>query len=154
MSRLARRGFTLGELNTMTIAGNALCLEFWRLSRARVSLRLCSPRDDGRSFLAATQWNYKRGYPGIPPSFRSPTPVIVFQSVLIPGAFLSGFLLSPLLVISRHIASRPAHRLKVRTEGSWNLDRPHTYRLAVRSSSGRQRESDTGGCWPPGFSSV
>lgn len=37
VSRLARRGFTLGELNTMTIAGNALCLEFWRLTRARVS---------------------------------------------------------------------------------------------------------------------
>ena len=37
ISRLARRGFTLGELNTMTGAGNALCLEFWRLSRSRVS---------------------------------------------------------------------------------------------------------------------
>ncbi|ORY82330.1 hypothetical protein BCR35DRAFT_81373 [Leucosporidium creatinivorum] len=96
VSRLARRGFTLGELNTMTIAGNALCLEFWRLSRAR--------------------WLYKRGYPTIPPTFRSPTPVIAFQSVLIPGAFLSGFLLSPLLVISRHIASRPSHRLKWPTE--------------------------------------
>lgn len=40
-SRLARRGFTLGELNAMTAAGNALCLEFWRLSLARV--RPCRP---------------------------------------------------------------------------------------------------------------
>ncbi|GJN87315.1 hypothetical protein Rhopal_000263-T1 [Rhodotorula paludigena] len=96
VSRLARRGFTLGELNTMTAAGNALCLEFWRLSRAR--------------------WYYKRGFPTIPPTFRAPTPVIAFQAVLIPGAFVSGFLLSPLLVISRHIASKPSHRLKWPTE--------------------------------------
>ncbi|GAA5954161.1 hypothetical protein JCM21900_006948 [Sporobolomyces salmonicolor] len=96
VSRFARRGFTLGELNTMTAAGNALCLEFWRLTRAR--------------------WQYKRGLPYIPPTFRSPTPVIAFQAVLIPGAFLSGFLLSPLLVISRHIASKPSHRLKWPTE--------------------------------------
>ncbi|GAA5821323.1 hypothetical protein JCM10212_006779 [Sporobolomyces blumeae] len=96
VSRLARRGFTLGELNTMTAAGNALCLEFWRLTRAR--------------------WLYKRGFPYFPPTFRSPTPVIAFQTVLIPGAFLSGFLLSPLLVLSRHIASKPSHRLKWPTE--------------------------------------
>lgn len=96
VSRLARRGFTLGELNTMTAAGNALCLEFWRLSRAR--------------------WYYKRGFPYIPPTFRAPTPIVAFQAVLIPGAFLSGFLLSPLLVISRHVASRPSHRLKWPTE--------------------------------------
>ncbi|GAA5975779.1 hypothetical protein JCM10908_005278 [Rhodotorula pacifica] len=96
VSRLARRGFTLGELNAMTAAGNALCLEFWRLSRAR--------------------WYYKRGFPYIPATFRAPTPIVAFQAVLIPGAFLSGFLLSPLLVISRHIASRPSHRLKWPTE--------------------------------------
>lgn len=42
ISRLARRGFTLGELCTMTTAGTALCLEFWRLSRARV--RFSAPR--------------------------------------------------------------------------------------------------------------
>ncbi|GAA6044123.1 hypothetical protein JCM8097_004718 [Rhodosporidiobolus ruineniae] len=98
VSRLARRGFTLGELNTMTAAGNALCLEFWRLSRAR--------------------WYYKRSHPSIPPTFRTPTPIIAFQAVLIPGAFLSGFLLSPLLVLSRNIASRPSHRLKWPTERS------------------------------------
>lgn len=36
ISRLARRGFSLGELSIMTTAGTALCLEFWRLTRARV----------------------------------------------------------------------------------------------------------------------
>jgi hypothetical protein len=96
----------------MTIAGNALCLEFWRLSRARV--RGFFPLADHLLTSPSAQWSYKRGYPAVPPTFRSPTPIIVFQSVLIPGAFLSGFLLSPLLVISRHIASKPSHRLKVR----------------------------------------
>ena len=38
ISRLARKGFSLGELVLMTTAGNALSLEFWRLTRARVSL--------------------------------------------------------------------------------------------------------------------
>ena len=42
ISRLARRGFTVGELSIMTTAGNALCLEFWRLTRARVSPFLLS----------------------------------------------------------------------------------------------------------------
>ncbi|SCV74152.1 BQ2448_6584 [Microbotryum intermedium] len=96
VSRLARRGFTLGELHLMTTAGNALSLEFWRLTRAR--------------------WYYKRGWPTVPPTFRSPTPIVAFQAVLIPGAFLTGFLLSPLLVISRHIASKPSHRLRWPTE--------------------------------------
>ena len=50
----------------------------------------------------------------IPASFRAPTPLLVLQSVLIPGVFLSGFLLSPLLVLSRNIAGKPSHRLKVR----------------------------------------
>ncbi|BGO90062.1 hypothetical protein NBRC10512_003596 [Rhodotorula toruloides] len=96
VSRLARRGFTLGELNAMTAAGNALCLEFWRLTRAR--------------------WLYKRGLPYIPLTFRAPTPLVAFQAILIPGAYLAGFLLSPLLVISRHIASKPSHRLRWPTE--------------------------------------
>lgn len=99
----------------MTIAGNALCLEFWRLSRARVGAFLLAVLPlDADCLARASQWLYKRGYPTIPPTFRHATPVIAFQSVLIPGAFLSGFLLSPLLVISRHIASKPSHRLKVR----------------------------------------
>lgn len=37
VSRFARRGFTLGELALTTAAGVSLGLEFWRVTRARVS---------------------------------------------------------------------------------------------------------------------
>jgi hypothetical protein len=36
VSRLVRRGFTLGELSLATGAGISLALEFWRLTKARV----------------------------------------------------------------------------------------------------------------------
>ena len=49
----------------------------------------------------------------LPETFRAPTPLIAFQHVLIPGVFLIGFLLSPLLVVSRHLASKPSYRLRV-----------------------------------------
>jgi dolichol kinase len=45
-------------------------------------------------------------------AYRLPTPLLVFQLALIPGSLLTGFLLSPLLVLSRKIAQRPAHRLR------------------------------------------
>jgi dolichol kinase len=45
-------------------------------------------------------------------TYRLPTPLLVFQIALIPGAFLTGFLLSPLLVLSRHIAQRPFRRVR------------------------------------------
>jgi dolichol kinase len=38
--------------------------------------------------------------------------LLTFQIALIVGSFLTGFLLSPLLVLSRHIAQRPARRLR------------------------------------------
>ena len=37
---------------------------------------------------------------------------MTFQLALIPGSLLAGFLLSPLLYLSRHLAQRPAHRLR------------------------------------------
>lgn len=43
---------------------------------------------------------------------RAPTPLLVFQLALIPGSILVGFLLSPLLYLSRHMAQRPLHRLR------------------------------------------
>ncbi|GAA93631.1 uncharacterized protein L969DRAFT_91296 [Mixia osmundae IAM 14324] len=91
ISRLARRGFTLGELSIVSSSGVSLCLEFWRLSVAR--------------------WHFL-DRPSIPATFRDPTAITAFQHVLIPGAFLSGFILSPLLIMSRHVAQKPAHRLK------------------------------------------
>lgn len=98
----------------MTTAGNALCLEFWRLTRARVSPFVL----ESNPILIYLQWLFNRGMPMIPASFRAPTPLLVLQSVLIPGVFLSGFLLSPLLVLSRNIAGKPSHRLKVRPHRS------------------------------------
>lgn len=37
VSRLVRRGFTLGELSLATGSGISLALEFWRLTLTRVS---------------------------------------------------------------------------------------------------------------------
>lgn len=37
---------------------------------------------------------------------------MTFQLALIPGSLLAGFLLSPLLYLSRHLAQKPAHRLR------------------------------------------
>lgn len=46
-------------------------------------------------------------------TFRKPSPLLVFQLALLPGSLLIGFLLSPLLALSRHIARRPRLRLRV-----------------------------------------
>ena len=43
---------------------------------------------------------------------RYPSPLLIFQLALVPGSLLIGFLLSPLLVLSRHISQLPTHRLK------------------------------------------
>jgi hypothetical protein len=45
-------------------------------------------------------------------TYRLPTPLVVFQLALIAGSLLTGFLLSPLLVLSRHVAQRPVYRLR------------------------------------------
>lgn len=45
-------------------------------------------------------------------TYRLPTPLLIFQVALIAGSLLTGFLLSPLLALSRHIAQRPVRRLK------------------------------------------
>ena len=49
-----------------------------------------------------------------------PTPLLPFQHVMIPGTFLTGFLISPLLVLSRNFAQMPSHRLKVPEERGRN----------------------------------
>ena len=56
---------------------------------------------------------FYRKYGGIAPTFRMPTPLLPYHHVMIPGAFLTGFCLAPLLVLSRHFAQMPSHRLKV-----------------------------------------
>ena len=54
---------------------------------------------------------WPRRYPIIR-TFRLPGPLLIFQLALIPGALLTGFLLSPLLVLSRINAQKPSRRLR------------------------------------------
>ncbi|KAK4686360.1 hypothetical protein P7C73_g3762, partial [Tremellales sp. Uapishka_1] len=88
--RLARKGFTLGELGVVCHAATALFMETVNLTRMKIRI-LRTP--------------YIKTY-------RLPTPLLTFQLALIPGSLLAGFLLSPLLVLSRHLAQKPAHRLR------------------------------------------
>ncbi|KLT40066.1 hypothetical protein CC85DRAFT_287856 [Cutaneotrichosporon oleaginosum] len=88
--RLARRGFTLGELGIVTHAATALFMETVNMTRSKIPI-LSEP--------------YIKTY-------RLPTPLLIFQLALIPGSLLTGFLLSPLLYLSRNMAQRPIHRLR------------------------------------------
>lgn len=88
--RLARKGFTLGELGVVCNAATALFMETVNLTRMKIAL-IATP--------------YIKTY-------RLPTPLLTFQLALIPGSLLAGFLLSPLLVLSRTLAQKPAHRLR------------------------------------------
>lgn len=45
-------------------------------------------------------------------TYRLATPLLVLQVALVAGSFLIGFMLSPLLWLSRHIAQRPVRRLR------------------------------------------
>uniref|UniRef100_A0A0W0F7P5 dolichol kinase n=1 Tax=Moniliophthora roreri TaxID=221103 RepID=A0A0W0F7P5_MONRR len=88
--RLAHRGFTLGELGMVCFGGTALFMELLNLTRAQI-WPLTTP------FIK---------------TFRLPTPLLLFQIALVAGSFLTGFMLSPFLVLSRHIAQRPIRRLR------------------------------------------
>ncbi|EJD49062.1 hypothetical protein AURDEDRAFT_85412 [Auricularia subglabra TFB-10046 SS5] len=90
MVRLARRGFTLGELGMVGHIATAMFMMSYNLTVARI-------------------WPITTPYIK---TFCLPTPLAIFQVALIPGTFLTGFLLSPLLVLSRHIAQRPVRRLR------------------------------------------
>ncbi|KIO23287.1 hypothetical protein M407DRAFT_78256, partial [Tulasnella calospora MUT 4182] len=90
MVRLARRGFTLGELGLVAQGATALFMESVALTTARI-------------------WPITSQFIR---TYRSPTPLLIFQIALIPGAFLTGFLLSPILVLSRNLAQKPSHRLR------------------------------------------
>ncbi|KAI0309249.1 hypothetical protein OF83DRAFT_1089205 [Amylostereum chailletii] len=88
--RLAHRGVTLGELAIIVFGATSLYVEMVNLTRARM-------------------WPVTTAYIK---TYRLPTPLLIFQLALIPGSLLTGFLLSPLLALSRHIARRPARRLR------------------------------------------
>ncbi|KAF8666655.1 dolichol kinase [Rhizoctonia solani] len=88
--RLARRALTLGELAFIGHGATALFLETLNISIIK-------------------QWPHSAAYVK---TFREPSPLLVFQLALLPGSILVGFLLSPLLALSRHIARRPRLRLR------------------------------------------
>ncbi|KAA1467328.1 hypothetical protein DENSPDRAFT_792529 [Dentipellis sp. KUC8613] len=88
--RLAHRGFTLGELGLVVFGATVLYMELINLTIARI-------------------WPITTPYIK---TFRLPTPLLIYQIALIPGSLLTGFLLSPLLALSRHIAQRPVRRLR------------------------------------------
>lgn len=95
--RLARRGFTLGELGLVCYSATGLFMECVNLTRSQIRI-LQTP------FIK---------------TYRTPDPLLVFQLALVPGSLLTGFLLSPLLVLSRRIAQRPVHRLRFPAEKDW-----------------------------------
>ncbi|KAF8623616.1 hypothetical protein AX17_007319 [Amanita inopinata Kibby_2008] len=88
--RLAHRGFTLGELSLVCFGGVAVGMELVNITIARI--------------WPKTTLFIK--------TYRLPTPLLTFQTALIAGSLLTGFLLSPFLVLSRRNAQRPLHRLK------------------------------------------
>ncbi|TDL25620.1 hypothetical protein BD410DRAFT_813380 [Rickenella mellea] len=88
--RLAHRSFTLGELGLVSFGGTVIAMEAAHLTIAKI-------------------WPITTPYIK---TFRLPTPLLIFQLALIPGSLLIGFLLSPLLYLSRHIAQRPIRKLR------------------------------------------
>lgn len=90
ISRLARRSFTLGELTIVSTIGMTLTVETINITSAK--------------FAPASTLFVK--------TFRRPTPLLVFQLALVVGTFMIGFMLSPLLYLSRHLAQKPLHRLR------------------------------------------
>ncbi|KAF8339816.1 uncharacterized protein EI90DRAFT_3144088 [Cantharellus anzutake] len=93
--RLARGGFTLGEVGVVAQASTALFTETINLTLYHHGPVKIWPRQ----------------YPIIR-TFRLPGPLLIFQLALVPGALLSGALLSPLLVLSRINAQKPSRRLR------------------------------------------
>ncbi|KAK2460914.1 hypothetical protein APHAL10511_007384 [Amanita phalloides] len=99
--RLAHQGFTLGELGLVCFGGVAVGMELLNITIARI---------------------WPRTTPFIK-TFRLPTPLLTFQTALIAGPLLTGFMLSPFLVLSRHNAQRPLHRLRFPQEKQRNRRR-------------------------------
>ncbi|PVG04314.1 hypothetical protein CPB86DRAFT_747729 [Serendipita vermifera] len=104
MIRLSHGGFTLGEVGLVALGSTVLFMDTVNMTVAKIW-------PVTTTFIKTT---------------RYPTPILIYQLALLPGSFLIGLLLSPLLVLSRHTSQLPAHRLK----------QPHDQRL----KQPRQRE--------------
>ncbi|OCH95472.1 hypothetical protein OBBRIDRAFT_831028 [Obba rivulosa] len=92
--RLAHHGFTLGELGLVCFGATVLFSEMLDITIAKI-------------WPIATLFIK---------TYRLPTPLLLYQIALIPGSLLTGFFLSPLLYLSRHIARRPVRRLRYPAE--------------------------------------
>ncbi|KAH9856541.1 hypothetical protein C2E23DRAFT_865957 [Lenzites betulinus] len=88
--RLAHRGFTFGELGLVAFGATIIFMELINLTIAKL-------------WPASTKFIK---------TVRLPNPLLIYQLALIAGSLLTGFLLSPLLYLSRHIAQRPVRRLR------------------------------------------
>jgi len=105
--RLAHGSFTLGELALVCFGALSLGTELLNLTRAQVSGQV----EHKWCMLIIPIKLWPKRTPFIK-TYRLPTPLLIFQVALIAGALLTGFLLSPLLALSRHIAQRPVRRLR------------------------------------------
>lgn len=105
-ARTAHHGLTLGELG-LVVYGATLCfMEAFHLTLANVSFSFSVANASNGGFQ---RWPTSTPYIA---TFRAPTPLLTFQLALVPGSILIGFLLSPLLFLSRHIAQRPLRKLR------------------------------------------
>lgn len=100
MVRLARQGFTVGELGLVAQGATVIFVEVINFAVAKVH----SP-----------EFTEIRTY-------RFPTPLLIFQHALLPGSLLVGFLLSPLLYLSRHAASRRVRRRDPIDDRKWRRE--------------------------------
>ena len=92
-----------------------MCLETLNMTIARVSQPI---RDLPSAPLTSLQiWPITTPYIR---TYRLPTPLLIFQIALIVGSIITGFLLSPFLVLSRNNAQRPVHRLRFPQEKERN----------------------------------
>jgi dolichol kinase len=88
MVRLARQGMTVGELGFIAQGATVIFLEAVNFAFAKV--------------LSPNFETFR--------TYRAPTPLLIYQHALLPGPLLIGLLLSPLLYLSRHTASRRFRR--------------------------------------------
>ncbi|WFD33931.1 dolichol kinase [Malassezia cuniculi] len=120
VGKAAAKGMFLGDLSyTQIIVTSAMCqstLLLWsRVGERNFTLAELSASCAFAVMMGVEAVNMTASalWPAIGLSvFREPTALLAYQLALITGMLLIGFLLSPLLVLSRTLAQRPMHRLR------------------------------------------